>query len=74
MAKTKKDTKCKKVTSENKATQTVREERLDSKRGMIEPEDLTSTGMSEMFFSIYCIFLIQKYLQKYKKRLYNKVI
>lgn len=54
MAKTKKDAKSKKVTSENKAIQTVREEKL-----MIEPEDLTSTGVLKIFVSIYCIFLMQ---------------
>lgn len=68
MAKTtKKDvSKCKKVTNQNKATQTVQEVKL-----MIEPEDLTSTGMLETFFSMYWFSLSIAYfscrLQKYKK-------
>lgn len=75
MAKTtKKDVpRSKKVTSENKATQTVREEKL-----MIEPEDLTSTGILEIFFSLYWFFLSVTYFsyrlkKKYKKNLLKNI-
>lgn len=53
MTKTKNDApKHKKVTRENKIIQTAREEKI-----IIEAEDLTSTGMLEIFFSL--LFSIQ---------------